>query len=1155
MRLSSLKLAGFKSFSESTTLHFKDSRSAIVGPNGCGKSNVIDAIRWVMGESSAKQLRGGNMQDVIFAGSSSRKPNSVASVELRFENTLGKLGGAYNAYTELSVKRQVNREGKSEYFLNGTRCRRKDITDIFLGTGLGPRSYAVIEQGMINRLVDAKPEEMRVFIEEAAGISRYQARRKETLQHLEHTQDNLSRLHDIASELKSQIRTLNRQAEQAEKYQKLKTDAHQLKVQLWSSQFHQHGEQVAKLAQQLATLNQNYQTQHKALEQTEIEAHLLQQKLQQQLPQSEQLQKAWQSAKEKLQQSRWQLEQDQQHIERLQHNISKAESQQQSALLQYNQQQSERENLQTQLAKAQDSLAEYQQLSEDSHFDLSALQVRMTQHGEEFNQLKQSLNHLQQQRNQLHYQYEQVQKNRQRAEQQAQHLQSQLDLAQDQEIQLELDDVQIELASVQIKIDDEQQKHSEQHDQLEQLQQQKNQLEQQQQHVKLLHKNLEADIRQTEKLLSGLNQNTAHSAEHPLLSQLQLTEHGKQHSELIEKVLAKWLQANVVDDLDWSYQGQRQLILSKDLDFSKIDGLESINTWISSTIHPLWQGIYVAKNLTDAQVNLNRLSTHASIITEDGYWLAQDWWINLNLDNQDQAGLLHYHQHLQSLQTQFQDNQQQIEPIQQQLDQVINELKTVQTRQFERQQQLKSWQNTQQQLHTTQTKLQAKIEHQAQNTAQYQEQLHVLQLQLEDDVAELEQIQYDKVALELKINEMQPKVDAGQELATTHQQQLHDLQAQSTADQKQLQDNTQSIQQLQSKLALMDKDQDFHQERLAQLDEQQLGARQQITRLQTGLEKYQANVATAQADADQSEKAWQTWQQGIATLQTEQQQLSDLRQQQQQDDQALRDQLENTRLQWQQHKTEQHHAKSQLEELGAQAIDVSKLDSSQLYETVQTSQVKAQLEQLEQQLQKMGAVNLVAFEELQEKQARFDELDHQIQDLEQTVAQLQDAMQSIDQETKQLFMKTFDQINRELQGLFPKVFSGGEASLSLEDDWQSGVRLMARPPGKRNSTLALLSGGEKALTALALVFAIFRLNPAPFCVLDEVDAPLDDANVNRFCNLVKELSQQVQFIYITHNKLAMTMATDLLGVTMPEAGSSKLVAVSLAQAEAYGITE
>jgi len=198
MRLSSLKLSGFKSFADSTTLSFRSNRSAVVGPNGCGKSNVIDAIRWVMGESSARQLRGGNMQDVIFTGTSKRKPVGLASVELRFENTYGKLGGAYNAYTELAVRRQVSREGKSEYFLNGTKCRRRDITDIFLGTGLGPRSYAIIEQGMINRLVDAKPEEMRVFIEEAAGVSRYQARRRETLVHLEHTTQNLERLEDIA---------------------------------------------------------------------------------------------------------------------------------------------------------------------------------------------------------------------------------------------------------------------------------------------------------------------------------------------------------------------------------------------------------------------------------------------------------------------------------------------------------------------------------------------------------------------------------------------------------------------------------------------------------------------------------------------------------------------------------------------------------------------------------------------------------------------------------------------------------------------------------------------------------------------------------------------------------------------------------------------
>ena len=252
MRLSSLKLSGFKSFADSTTLHFKDNRTAVVGPNGCGKSNVIDAIRWVMGESSARQLRGGSMQDVIFTGTAKRKPVSVASVELRFDNTYGKLGGSYNAYTELAVKRQVNRDGKSEYFLNGTKCRRRDITDIFLGTGLGPRSYSIIEQGMINRLVDAKPEEMRVFIEEAAGVSRYQARRRETLLHLDHTTQNLSRLEDIASELRSQLKTLKRQAETAIQYKTLESQIRTIKVEVLSFQC----EQSSRLQQEY-TLHMN----------------------------------------------------------------------------------------------------------------------------------------------------------------------------------------------------------------------------------------------------------------------------------------------------------------------------------------------------------------------------------------------------------------------------------------------------------------------------------------------------------------------------------------------------------------------------------------------------------------------------------------------------------------------------------------------------------------------------------------------------------------------------------------------------------------------------------------------------------------------------------------------------------------------------------
>ncbi len=238
------------------------------------------------------------------------------------------------------------------------------------------------------------------------------------------------------------------------------------------------------------------------------------------------------------------------------------------------------------------------------------------------------------------------------------------------------------------------------------------------------------------------------------------------------------------------------------------------------------------------------------------------------------------------------------------------------------------------------------------------------------------------------------------------------------------------------------------------------------------------------------------------------------------------------------------HYAEQLKELNSEPVLGLKID---------LSGHQQQLEKIQQKFEKIGAVNLAASQEYDEVSQRFEELSHQMRDLENTVEQLKNAMKSIDQETRKLFMSTFDQVNAELQVLFPKVFNGGEASLSLEDDWQSGIKLMARPPGKRNSSLALLSGGEKALTALALVFAIFRLNPAPFCVLDEVDAPLDDANVQRFCNLVKELSEQVQFIYITHNKIAMTMATDLLGVTMPEPGTSKLVTVNLEQAKEYGL--
>lgn len=1161
MRLSRLKVAGFKSFAESSTLQFKDNRTAIVGPNGCGKSNVIDAIRWVMGESSAKQLRGGNMQDVIFAGTSQRKPVGVASVELNFDNTYGKLGGAYNAYHELSIKRQVTRDGKSDYFLNGTRCRRKDITDIFLGTGLGPRSYAVIEQGMINRLVDAKPDEMRVFIEEAAGISRYQARRKETLQHLEHTQDNLARLNDIALELQTQIKTLKRQAEQAEKYQKLQQQIIGYKVQILSNQYQHVVIHVEQLTQSLTQLTEHYQTQHKRLEQIEIEGHLLQQNIQNQLPQAEKLQQQWQNAEQTHQHILWQLQQDQQQFQQQDHQLKRW--QQQSEQLQQ-----EKQHIDQQLQLLDQDIMSLNQTVQDLAQALQSNQgnqhteAQVTVYQQDFEEQNQKLQKLQQQQKNLYYQLEHIQKTTQRTAQQLEQLNAQQKSAQDDDLALQLEELHLELASLTLKLDADLIEQTEQQSNLKQLDANKSQLQQTLHEHTLNEKNLIREIKQITTLLERMRQENQHSATQPLIDSLELTEQGKIYSHLIEKILGKWLFAQTNSQLDLDYQGGRQICLMtlKDhvddgqstsdttVQLSQIN-LSPIQTWIKTPQHSLWNHIYIAENLLEAQRYVNRLSPSDSIVTQDGYWFKQDWWICLSQDDENSAqGQLHYHSHLKTLQIQLDHIQQNLTPLNTQYDEVTQRVQTAQQALNAVEQSIKTAQKQQQNMLTEQAKLWATQTAHEQKQQQLKDQLTQLEQQQTDDLEEQAHIQFEIAALQIKIDALIPQVTQKQQQFETCKKDFIAYKQKFEQQQQQFYQQQHQQQKKQAEQALLYKDAQFRTERFEQLATQIQNVGQQANDLHHKIQKSQQLETDAKHKADTAQNHWQRWQQQLEDLQQQQQDMQQQRSEKQQQENTLRDQLEQTRLQWQQHKAEQQHLLDQLKELGY-CIPNHQPDATFSIQSTQHLLDKAQ-----QQFEKLGAINLAAYEELQQLQQRYDELDHQIKDLQNTIEQLQDAMKSIDQETRQLFMKTFDAVNAELQILFPKVFTGGEASLTLEDGWQSGVKLMARPPGKRNSTLALLSGGEKALTALSLVFAIFRLNPAPFCVLDEVDAPLDDANVNRFCNLVKELSQQVQFIYITHNKLAMTMATDLIGVTMPEAGSSKLVTVSLAQAEAYGMT-
>ncbi|WP_168381610.1 chromosome segregation protein SMC [Acinetobacter indicus] len=1146
MRLSSLKLSGFKSFADSTTLHFKANRTAVVGPNGCGKSNVIDAIRWVMGESSARQLRGGSMQDVIFTGTAKRKPVGMASVELRFDNTYGKLGGAYNAYTELAVRRQVNRDGKSEYFLNGTKCRRRDITDIFLGTGLGPRSYAIIEQGMINRLVDAKPEEMRVFIEEAAGVSRYQARRRETMLHLDHTSQNLSRLEDIASELKGQLKTLKRQSETALQYKTLESQIRSIKIEILSFQCEQSSRLQQEYTVQMTELGEKFKLTRSELSTLEHDLGNTSELFQRLIQQSTPLQNEWQQAEKKLAELKMTLEQKQSLVQ--QNSSTLAQLQEQKAQtkerlqlidLQLETVFSQQEQYTEQLQQAEQSTQEQAQA-------VQQLKAQQQQVQQQFEQIKAQVEKQQQQKLQMLAQSEQLLKNISRIEQQKDTLQQQSSSLQSQAQHDEVEQLNQDKAQLSQQLAELEQQIQAQQQQLQQAHSLLNQHKNSSTELKSEIQVLQAEQKNLNQLLikNSPKQQLQHTA---LMQVLTLNDAAKPHAALIEKFLAKWLNAQMLD-ADDNFQDSlaRQLKPAAQHAPIQLANLSCLADWIESPSSSLWQQVALADDLAQALQLQPKLQAGQSILTLDGYQVGPDWVIGLLFDEaslsaqgalshrirlEEIDGLLSQKQaELQQAEQDFNINQQQCQQLQQQL--------------HEQQAQLKQQQQALQALDLQIAKIQSAAQACAVQKQQLQHQLQQLEEQLEEDAMQKDDLEIDLHALSLKLEQALPNYK-------TLQFQLEELTAQLEQAQQLYQQQQQELELLRrqsvqatQQLELLEKDGGFlktqHQQIAAQMEQ----AKKFVDPVQLELPALASQFAEQQQQTEKLQQTWNEWQLELNQIQSKQQQLTEQRHQQQQQDEKLRSQLEEKRLAWQAAKSDLQHYSEQLKALNSELIPGLKIDV-----TVH----QQQLEKAQAQFDKLGAVNLAASEEYEEVSARYAELSHQIEDLEKTVAQLQAAMKSIDQETRKLFMTTFDQINTELQALFPKVFNGGEASLSLEDDWQSGVKLMARPPGKRNSSLALLSGGEKALTALALVFAIFRLNPAPFCVLDEVDAPLDDANVGRFCNLVQELSEQVQFIYITHNKLAMTMATDLLGVTMPEPGTSKLVSVNLEDATEYGL--
>lgn len=1148
MRLKYIKLVGFKSFVDPTKVPFPHQMTCVVGPNGCGKSNVIDAVRWVLGESSAKNLRGDAMTDVIFNGSSARKPVSQASVELVFDNSSGRIQGEFADYAEISVKRQVTRDGQSNYFLNNSKCRRRDITDLFLGTGLGPRSYAIIEQGMISRLIESKPQELRVFIEEAAGISKYKERRRETETRMQHTRDNLDRLNDVRQELGSQLDKLLRQAAAAHRYKELKAQERQYKAQLQALRWLAHEQHAQQLRSQLAehqTELEKWQAQQRGSERGSLELREQVASAKQQLDQVQQqfyqLGNHITRFEAQLQQGQQQLSQRQQRLQQVHHELEQLTQTQQ-----HDQQQAEELQWQQQQSQPDYDAAEQQGL-------LVAEQVEhIEQHylawQDDYQHFLQQQQQAQQGVQQLQLQQQQVGLQLRQCQHEQHSLADELTQLQQQQRQLAETDFVAQVSASEAALTAAEQQVEQHQQQLTEAQQRSEQLQQQRDELQTERQQLQGRISSLQQLLAASQSDSWPEAVAQWLVEQELTSDGQVRQLLqvnttwqlaAEQIVAPWLSAWVLSapPVDWPLQLGARLVLLQ----SQPAPLGSLAEQVAAPLQqwPLLQQIGLATDQQQAEALMASgrwpwvLTAQGQLWSAAGYQAAAIAAADSELQQQQslqqcQLQLQQVTDRLATLEHQQQQLRQQCQQLQQQLAQQRPQLHEQQAQhrillqqqqwqlqqQQQLQQRLQQMQQRQQQLAQQQLQLQQQDEAAQQQLAEAQQQLDHY---VDDGSWQLRrtELQQQRQRLREQQQQQQQQLQQLQQLRQQRQAQIQQLQVLQQRSQQQAQQLTEQLEQLRQPDVELQEQQELlalqlheHLEQRELVDEQRRSLSNQVSELEQQLRDLSSGAQSVDSQLERARNKVQSVQLELAALQERSRTVL-----------AVLQDL-------------QQPLKPVLESLPEEANEKA---------------WQAELERLQGAISRLGAINLAAIEEADVLAQRKDYLDQQHTDLAASLETLEGAIRTIDKETRTRFKTTFDAVNAGLQELFPKVFGGGSAYLDLTDAdlLETGVSIMARPPGKKNSTIHLLSGGEKALTALSLVFAIFRLNPAPFCLLDEVDAPLDDANVGRFCRLVEEMSASVQFIYISHNKVAMEMASHLAGVTMQEPGVSRLVAVDI----------
>jgi chromosome segregation protein len=1162
MRLTKIKLAGFKSFIDPTAVSFPSNLVGVVGPNGCGKSNIIDAVRWVMGEISAKHLRGDSMADVIFNGSGSRKPVGQASVELVFDNAEGKLGGEYASYTDVSLKRVVERDGNSAYFLNGVRCRRKDITQLFLGTGLGSRSYAIIEQNMISRVIEARPEDMRGFLEEAAGISRYKERRRETETRIAHTRENLERLGDLREEVEKQLRHLQRQAATARRYQALKQEERQLHAELIALRLREVETEAG--ARAAIMRERDLALQSALADQRGVEAAIERSRAEH-AARSDEL-SAVQGRYYEIGAEISRAEQAIEHARELRARQRQEVEQVGQALDEAGQQRGrdagQAAELSAALAELEPGLDTARAAEESSTAALAAAEQAMHDWQDRWEAFNQALREAATAAEAGRVRLEELDNHRRRVTAQRARSGAEREGLAAADVGGRLAEIESSESAARGAVETARRRMDELVAQLQAERQRERELAEEAQAARRDALDLEGRIVSLEALQrAALGQGggqviewlTASGlADRPRLAHLLSVDTGWERA--VETVLGGYLEAVCVDSIEdvastlgGLAAGTVTFVAGAENRTGAAHGARGLRDRVRgpAAVGSLFEGIVATEELREALALRPRLAPGQSVITRDGIWIGPDW-LRVSRDKDAHEGVIEREQVLRRCRDEHYVLQQKQRVLDAELDALRQHVHALEDLLADAQSGLTTSGAAHLELRSQLDGLRARTEQCNDRIGQLNAQLAELdhelaaaeagatsaRSRLEEATVAMSDLDARRAELEGEREQLRQRLTEAREQAECDRATARDVAIRAESRRTGRDSLVAGLARLDARITQLGT-------RRAELDAEISASEQGEASLRSGLGEMlgrRVNVERELADARR----------GTETIDARLRELDEQRLTAETRVTEAREQLDGVRFSVQELKVRRE---TLLEQFVATRADLAQTTAA-LTDEASVAGWELRLGEVVEKIERLGQVNLAAIDEYKEQAERKEYLDRQHADLIDALTTLEDAIRRIDRETKSRFQDTFDRVNAGLKDKFPRLFGGGHAYLELTDEdlLEAGVAIMARPPGKRNSSIHQLSGGEKALTAVALVFSIFELNPAPFCLLDEVDAPLDENNVGRFCDIVRDMSSRVQFVFVTHNKATMELANQLLGVTMNEPGVSRLVAVDVDEA-------